>query len=278
MPEHRTSFDVLTSDGCRLAGEVRGPPGLTPLILAHPIGFDRRFWNDVAALLATSFRLILPDARGHGASARGPGETRIERLADDVLEILDTLGIERAAVAGCSMGSATAMRLGAAEPGRIEWLILANAPARIPLPREQFDAVIAQARGRAYESLAQGMIARWIAPQTAQDRPEWVAARLAEMVETDADGFADAYAALRDSDRNADLAQIEQPTLVVAGELDSFSPDQARSMASLLTNGRAVSVPDAAHLVPLEQPVAFANLLSSFAKELEKTRLISRVR
>jgi 3-oxoadipate enol-lactonase len=267
--ENRT-FAAVACDGCGLAGEVCGDDRAPALLLAHPIGFDRRFWYDVADELGDRFRLILPDARGHGGSARGPCETNVEQLADDLVAILDSLGISRAAVGGCSMGSATAMRLAAAAPERVAWVALANAPARIPLPRERFDASIAAARAGGFPDLARGMLSRWIAPDIRAQRSDWVEEKWAEMTQTTGDGFADAFAALRDSDRTADLAAIAVPALVITGEHDeAFSPEAAAAMAAGLNGAPLSIIAGAGHLAPIEQPALFADALIAFANDAD---------
>lgn len=102
--------------------------------------------------------MILPDARGHGASGRGQGETSIERLAQDVVEVMDALGVDSAGFAGCSMGGAVGMYLAASCPDRFAWFVFANAPARIALPRETFETGINAARTGGYGALVRGMM------------------------------------------------------------------------------------------------------------------------
>lgn len=255
-------LDAVARDGCALAARLVGRAGAPVVVLAHPIGFDGRFWAPVVDRLVEHFTIILPDARGHGRSARGRGETSIDQLAEDIVSLLDAAGVDRAGYAGCSLGSAVGMRLGAAYPDRFAWLVLANAPARIMLPRERFDEGIAAARAGDFPRMARGMLSRWLVPGTEAERPELFAALLAQMTRADGDGFADAFAALRDSDRNGDLGHIRAPTLVITGEHDdAFPPDAAFAMAQAMGGGRVTVVPAAGHLVPVEQPGAFAELV-----------------
>jgi 3-oxoadipate enol-lactonase len=245
-----------------LAGRRMGNPDAPALILAHPIGFDGRFWRELAERLSAHFALVIPDARGHGTSARGAGETSIDQLARDILSVMDALGIAKAGYVGCSMGSMVGMRLGAMRPERFNWLVLANAPARINLSRDVFDQRIAQARNGGFAHMAPAILARWLAPDTAGMRPDWFAARLDEMMATCGDGFADAFAALRDSDRSADLCEIGVPALVVTGAFDdSFPPEAAAALAQSIDGGQVSVVPRAGHLVPLEQPDVVATLV-----------------
>ncbi|ABQ67935.1 alpha/beta hydrolase fold [Rhizorhabdus wittichii RW1] len=275
-PTRYEPFGAKAADGVSLTGYVAGAPDGPAIVLLHPIGFDGRFWRAVVDRLQDRFRLIVPDARGHGGSGRG-GETSIEQLAGDVEAILDHLGVDRAAVAGCSMGSATSMHLGAAVPDRWTWLALANAPAKIPLPRERFEEVIAAARAGRFAEIARDMLGRWVAPETRRLRPEWFTERLSDMLDTDAEGFADAFAALRDSDRRDDLGRIRAATLVITGDQDGgFSAADAESMALAVPHGRSCTVSSAAHLVPLEQPEAFASRLRDFDERVSELPIEKR--
>lgn len=255
-------LDAVARDGCALVARMVGRAGAPVVVLAHPIGFDGRFWAPVADRLVEHFTLILPDARGHGRSARGHGETGVDQLAEDIVSLLDAAGVHRAGYVGCSLGSAVGMRLGAAYPDRFAWLVLANAPPRIRLPRERFDEGIAAARAGGFPGMARGMLSRWLVPGTEAERPDLFAALLAQMTQTDGDGFADVFAALRDSDRNGDLGHIRAPTLVVTGEFDeAFPSDAASAMAEAIAEARAIVVPAAGHLAPAEQPGTFADLV-----------------
>jgi 3-oxoadipate enol-lactonase len=211
--------------------------------------------------------LIVPDARGHGRSARGQGETSIKQLASDVLQIMDTLNIEAAGFAGCSLGSSVGMYLGAQAPTRFEWLVLANAPARIPLPKETFEQGIADARAGAFPEMARGMIGNWLANATKAARPELADVLLEQMLQTEGDGFADAFAALRDSDRTGDLGMITAPALVITGEADhAFPPAAAQEMAAGIPGAHAAVIARAGHLAPAEQPERFAELIRDFVR------------
>lgn len=266
MPEVGAAFSVAAADGCGLVGRTLGRTDGWPVILAHPIGFDGRFWRAASDRLVSRFALVTPDARGHGGSARGTSEASISRLADDVIAVMDALHVEKAGFVGCSMGGMVGMHLAAAHPERINWLVLANAPARIPLPRELFDQRIAAARSGGYPELARGMLARWISPGAEAARPDWYAARLEEMLQTEGDGFADAFAALRDYDGDADLPRISAPALIVTGAFDGgFPPDAAAGVAAKIPGGEVAVIAGTGHLAPVESPHAFSDLVIAFA-------------
>src|SRR4051812_5258624 len=83
------------------------------LVLAHCLGGSLEVWNHQIDPLARRFRVLAYDARGQGKSGRTDAEYDVADLADDLLRLLDELGIERASVVGLSMGGMMAQYFGA---------------------------------------------------------------------------------------------------------------------------------------------------------------------
>lgn len=128
MPADRrpqpVAFDCEPVPGLRIAGDVQGDG--PPLVLAHGLTATRRNVVQGSRHLATrGRRLVAYDARGHGDSSPAPDPDAYEYadLAADLEAVLDTLEIERAALAGSSMGAATAMRFALAHPERVAALV-----------------------------------------------------------------------------------------------------------------------------------------------------------
>jgi 3-oxoadipate enol-lactonase len=104
------------------------------MLLLHALGEEGATWKPVAAELAKTFRVYMPDLRGHGRSD-WPGSYSFELMRDDILGFLDALRIGRISVVGHSMGGAVAYLLAEAQPERIEQLILEYSPP--PFPRDR---------------------------------------------------------------------------------------------------------------------------------------------
>jgi pimeloyl-ACP methyl ester carboxylesterase len=113
-------LSIRTDDEVELSGEESGEG--SPLVLLHGLTATRRYVVMGSRLLERSGgRVIAYDARGHGRStpASDPSAYGYERLAADLLAVLDALGLERAVLAGASMGAHTAVRFALRHPERV---------------------------------------------------------------------------------------------------------------------------------------------------------------
>lgn len=121
-------------DGVRLVCQVRGAPDTPPLVLLHGLGDDGSVWDVVGAEFAQYFRVLAIDLRGHGQSD-WPGTYSFELMRDDVLGVLDQLGLDRINLLGHSMGGTVAYLIAEKEPGRIDRLVLEDTPPPYPWGR-----------------------------------------------------------------------------------------------------------------------------------------------
>ena len=125
---------MVESGGVRLAVEERGPADGPPVVLLHGLTATRFYVvMGSRALERAGFRVIAYDARGHGASAPAPRSKAYDyaALAGDLAAVLDALGVERAVLAGSSMGAHTLLRFALAHPDRVTGLV-AITPAHDP--------------------------------------------------------------------------------------------------------------------------------------------------
>ena len=91
-------------NGVLLHYRIAGRAGLPALVLANSLGTDARIWDGVIDRLSTRYRILSYDKRGHGLSDVVPGEYSLDQHIDDVLGLMDHVGIERAGFAGVSIG------------------------------------------------------------------------------------------------------------------------------------------------------------------------------
>lgn len=125
---------VRLTNGIRLSYVELGDPKAEPLLLLHGYTDSSRSWSLTAPHLS-KYRLLIPDQRGHGGSDAPACCYSSTQFADDALLFLDALGIQRAAVAGHSLGSMVAISLAADHPERVSRMILIGSTALVPIER-----------------------------------------------------------------------------------------------------------------------------------------------
>lgn len=216
--------------------------------------------------LARHARVLAYDARGHGRSGCPPGEYDVPALADDLVRLMDELGIERASVVGLSMGGMMAQHLAAGHPDRLDKLVLADTTSHY-----EGDAVTmwqqraATARSAGLEPLADATMERWFTATFRQSRPDEVKRIRDIFTANPAEGYAQAAGALSRFDVRPRLSRIAAPTLVVTGDQDTACPpDLGRHIASSVPGGRFELLASASHASCVEQPDAFNRLVLDF--------------
>jgi pimeloyl-ACP methyl ester carboxylesterase len=101
-----------------------------PLILIMGLGADQTKWEEHVEAYSKHFRCIMLDNRGAGKSDKPPGPYTTEMMAEDTAGVMDALGIDRARVAGISMGSAIAQNLALKYPEKVRSMVLVSSWAR----------------------------------------------------------------------------------------------------------------------------------------------------
>jgi len=155
MDPFEEEFEVAVEGGALVVSRAGAEPGgATPLVLApHGITSSSRGWSPVARLLGREVCLLAPDLRGRGKSRETGPPWGIARHAEDLVAVLDRIGVERAIVAGHSMGAYVAGLLALREPGRVAALVLVDGglPTATPPdgdPDEVLGAVLGPALAR----------------------------------------------------------------------------------------------------------------------------------
>jgi 3-oxoadipate enol-lactonase len=256
----------LSVNGVRLQVEDVGRG--EPLLLLHAFPLRGAMWQAQTATLAERFRLIVPDQRGFGDSMLPAGPYALDEVAGDLIELLDALGVERAAVAGLSMGGYVAFALYRRAPERVRALILADTRPQADSEegRQGRLASARLAREQGAPAVAEAMLPRLLGASTHARRPELVEAVRAMIVSNLPEAIAlaqEAMAARQDS--TALLPRIAVPTLAIAGAEDVFTPPEvAHEMAAAIPNAQVCEIAEAGHLSNLEQPEAFNAALRAF--------------
>lgn len=226
-----------------------------PTVWLHGFTLDHRMWRPQVEYFVSQYRLILPDARGHGRSDVTPsGYSRADRV-EDLLRLADILKIERFHLIGLSMGGSTAVGFALKHPDRVRSLTLIST------------GVAGYGAGKKLDRLDE--IGRKAGPTAARDKwMEWALAWyqepsraaigvfMREMIEhysgaVWADPKRGRYPREYDLDR---VAALTLPSLIVAGELDRVFIPLARQLHRLIPGNQLIVYPETGHMVNLERP------------------------
>jgi len=234
----------------------------TPVVLSGSLGSDLRMWDpQVDTLVAAGFQVIRYDHRGHGRSPAPPGPYTLAELAEDLLALLDGLGLRRVSLAGLSLGGMVGMWLAEHAPDRLDRLVLCCTSASLG-PASMWRERAETARTKGMAALADAAVDRWVTPGFRNSRPD-TANWLRDMVAGHSgEGYASCCTAIETMSIADSLSTITVPTLVIAAADDPATPpDHARGIADAIPGARLEIVPDAAHLGNVEQPAAFTGLI-----------------
>jgi pimeloyl-ACP methyl ester carboxylesterase len=238
-----------------------------PVVLIHGLGDDHRAWRRVAGALMLNHRVILYDLRGHGGTSLGTPTGTLAQLGADLIALLDGLEIDRAVLAGFSLGGTIAMRAALDAPQRVSGLALIGTSSRVNAGArdwylERVDLVTSG------DPSTRAVLDR-DTEDVYRNRPEEIGDGLLIRRQATADlrGYANAcraMAGLHEHPLDAELAAIATPTVVVAGEQDQHCPPRAGEIiVAKIAGSRLVRLGDAGHPLPVEHPVEVVRAIES---------------
>lgn len=247
---------------CDVAGS--GPA----VLFVHGFPLSGRLWEPAVRRLSSAYRCIVPDLRGMGRS-RGTATATMQDYAEDLAVVLDAVGETGPVVAvGLSMGGYVLFEFFRRHRGRVRALVLADTQAVDDKPetRAKRQEMIAAVRQRGSSVAAEAMIEKLFGPDASAGlRREW----LEIMSASPSVGVTAALQAMADRpDSRPTLAEIDVPTLIAVGEHDAITPPGVhREMHEAIRGASLEIVPGAGHMLPVEKPEAFGEILERFLAE-----------
>ncbi len=221
-----------------------------PVLLLHGGLSNKLSWfSQIPWLVDSGRRVVLIDTRGHGHSTPGNTKLNYQLFAEDTLQVLDRLGIQRTDIVGWSDGGIIALLLGLQAPQRVGRIVAISAnfnPAGlIPEAQRVQDGTLNVSPKKLTDWLR-----RWWSG--AGERHSILETEIKELWRT-APQLA-----------SSDLGAIIAPTLVIAGENDIIALSHSRELAQTLANGRLEIVPGASHAAPITHARQINQLIASF--------------
>jgi 3-oxoadipate enol-lactonase len=233
-----------------VSGQINGPV----VVLSNSLGSTHRMWNAQMVALERRFRVVRYDTRGHGVSPVPEGPYSIDDLADDVVALLDRLGVDSAHLIGLSLGGMTVLRLAARNPERVRRLAVLCSAAQLPPATAWTDrAALVRAEGAA--AIAAPVVQRWFTSAYLEEHPDERTEWERMVGATSAEGYASCCEAIANLDLREGLSAVAAPSLVVAGADDPATPPaKLEEITAGIPNARLLVVPRAAHLANAERP------------------------
>ncbi|HVQ07775.1 MAG TPA: alpha/beta hydrolase [Allosphingosinicella sp.] len=293
-----TTTRIALSTGVTLNVQQGGPAGAEPIMLLHGFPESHRTWREVAPALARDFRVIAPDQRGFAGSdkPRGLEQYRTERIVEDLIALADALDIERFTLVGHDWGGAVAWLAALRHPDRIARLVIVNAPHPLIFQKSLIEDPAQRAASQYMNAFRNPAMEQGIAAMGWESfyaktfgshadlslvPPEEKAAYLADW------SAAGALTAMLNWYRASEIIvprvgeevtapawtggpfpRLAMPTLVIWALGDkALLPVQLEGLDALIDDLTLVTIPDAGHFVPWEQPETVISAIRDFMSE-----------
>lgn len=252
--------------------ELSGPEDAPVLALVHGLGLNRQVWESHVSRLQHRYRILNYDLYGHGESVSPPRKPSLTLFSEQLLELLDELGIERCSIVGFSLGGMINRRFAMDHPERLRALVILNSPhERDPDAQHLVEQ-------RALDSAAGGpgatldaTIERWFTSAFIAGHPDYIETVRGWVLANDAEDYALSRQVLAFGVLELIRPEppISHPTLVMTCEYDSGStPAMSQAIAAEIDAAQVVIVPGLQHMGLVENPSFFVTEISEFLESL----------
>ena len=290
-----TTTRIALPTGVTLNVQIDGPEDGEPILFLHGFPESHRTWRAVVPALAREFRVVAPDQRGFGASDKPEGveNYRTDRILEDLIALADALGLERFTLVGHDWGGAVAWLAALRYPDRLSRLVIVNAPHPLVFQKSLFEDPAQRAASQYISAFRNPMMEKgieamglesffsktfashadvsllsdderqaylddWGAPDAMTAMLNWYRASEIVVPQIGEEATAPAWT-------TAPFPKIVVPTLVLWAMRDTaLLPSQLGGLYDLVENLRIVTIPDAGHFVPWEQPKTVAAGIRDF--------------
>jgi pimeloyl-ACP methyl ester carboxylesterase len=239
----------VKTDGARIWYATYGN-GMPVILLHGGLGHSGNWGNQVHALTASGYRVILIDSRGHGRSTRDERAFTYEQMSADVIAVMDTLELGKVAIVGWSDGACIAMILAMQAPARVAGVFFFGCNMDPSGTKEitESNPILNRCFGR----LATDYAALSATPGEFGAFAEALGVMMATQPNYDA----------------TDLATVHVPVMIVQSEHDEFiKRDHAEYLARSIPGAELVILPDVSHFAPLQRPAQFNATMLKFVRE-----------
>lgn len=258
-------------DFVKLHYSLHSPDKTETVLLLHGLGSANTDWELQLPALTPLFRVVAPDARGHGLSPKPPSPYFIPTMVEDVVALLAQLQIDSMHVVGLSMGGAMAQQLAIIQPKRVKTLTLVNTFAKVR-PNGlngllRFFRRIYALQFGTLRDLGEPVIAAMF-PKPEQAEIKRLGLERFLKNNTDKEVYKSLLRANLRFDSRRQLASIHCPTLIVTGDRDLTVPMICKTeLRDNIPHAQFVVIADSGHATPIDQAEKFNETLIAFLRQ-----------
>ena len=254
--------------------DISGPIDAPVIVFVHGLGLNRQVWDKYTSRFAQRYRVLNYDLYGHGESAPPPGKPSLTMFSEQLVGLLDELGIECCSIIGFSLGGMINRRFAMDHPDRLRGLAILNSPHERGAEAQHL------VEQRALDSAAGGpgatldaTIERWFTPEFIADNADYIERVRSWVLANDPDIYAQCRQVLAFGVIELIRPQppITHPTLIITCENDSGSTAAMSQIISAEIDGsQVIIVPTLQHMGLVENASFFINALVEFLETLPR--------
>ncbi len=263
----------IKANGIYMEYELSGSGRYFTLI--HGAGDNLNAWYNQVPVFSQHYRVMTYDVRGHGKTELPDGELTTELWVEDLYALLKALNISETILLGYSMGGAITLEFTLTHPKMVRALILSNS-AGAPVRRSEEEMRQMESRRHAQidaikkegmEAVAKDRLSNIFSPGFAKKHPETAERYKAVLLQNDPKGYLRVMQRMMRPTTHPDLSKITCPTLIIAGEHDSFSGPTAAKATQEAIRGSQLKVFPTGHPTALEHPREYNETVLGFLTE-----------
>ncbi len=253
----------IHANGIDINYKFDGPADAPVLMLSHSLASNLHMWDTQVEALASKFRILRADTRGHGKTEVTSPPYSVQLLLDDTIALLDALQIEKVHFCGLSLGGMIGQRFGAFHGDRLHSLTLCDTTSQMRDPLI-WDERMKMAKELGMAGIQSATLARWFTEKFFSTGGA-IIKEIQEMIEeTSLVGYLGCCEAIKEMSQAGILNKIRSPTLIIVGEDDQSTPvAAAQFLKQNIVDSELVVIKSAAHLANIEQHEKFNDALES---------------
>ena len=253
--------------------QIDGAEGAPVVAFIHGLGLNRQIWGKYLSRLGQRYRVLSYDLFGHGESVSPPRKPDVTLFSEQLIDLMDELGIDRCALVGFSLGGMINRRMAIDHPHRVSALAILNSP------HDRGAEAQALVEQRALDAAAGGpgatldaTIERWFTPEFRESHADFIEQVRGWVLANDPGDYALCREVLAFGviELIRPDPPIEHPTLVMTCENDSGStPSMSQAIAGEIAGSEVIIVPQLKHMGLSENPSFFITALSEFLESVD---------